>query len=1018
MFGGQIFFNMKTILKFSFLVFFSATTLCQGQQVTTAPAPTPYTIISRDANSRVWERTTYDTLPSGKTVSYVHSYTELGTGLCYKQNGRWVDSQEQINIQPDGTASATNGQHQVYFPVDIGNNVIKLVTSDGLVLQSQPLGLSYDDGINTVLIAELTNSVGQLISSNQVIYTNAFVGLDADLLYTYRKSGLEQDVIFRKQPPTPEEFGLNPADTRLQMLTEFFNPPTPDETVGPVNPQDQLQDTTLGFGAMEMVQGRAFLVGADQNQAYLHNISVYKSWVNVDGRTLLIEQVPYQRISSDLTTLPASLSRTKSSARFALCKMSSKRLLPARRMAKTTTNAIQVAQAHIGNSGLVFDYVTIGSNQTNFTFQGDTTYYTTYDFFIKGTTTLEGGTVIKMNFNGYTTLGSIVIAENGTINCETASYRPAVFTSWNDNSVGESISGNSGSPYYQDVGTFLYIYPTNVCLHDLRFCYAWNAIQCEEEPNSYDIWDSQFLNVVQAVNAYDIGLYNDLICYSADEASDINGQQSPELLLDGNLVAENVTSDSGYAFINADNSGEVMALTNCLITSQMITNIDENGATLLTNAVIYLPSPTAPVYQVVGGGNYYLANGSSYRNFGTTNINPPLLGELRQKTTYPPLLFSNETFFTNFIFSPQALRDTNTAVDLGYHYDPLDYLCGGVCISNANVTVEPGTAIGCFEMDTFTNAFPYGLDVEGGGQYNSQAIVNNPNRIVGYNTVQEGPPQTSWALPNSGPFYLSDFEQSSPVGAVFSFRFTDFSGFAQDDYLWAFARKAVFSATNSSSVYFRDCESYSGSAYSESVNVTNCLFDRAQTDFEPVGFAWVYNNLIYGGTLTVDYLANSPTSAAIVNNLFDMPLTSVYFPFSQPTNGGYNAYYWDVPPRTNTYFQNAILLTNAPVFQAGPFGNFYQPSNSITIHAGNTNANLLGLYHYTVTTNEVVEGTNLVSIGYHYVATDQYGNPLDSNGDGIPDYLEDAAGNGSGDWDTTLLLNVIITQPRNGSTLP
>ena len=35
-----------------------------------------------------------------------------------------------------------------------------------------------------------------------------------------------------------------------------------------------------------------------------------------------------------------------------------------------------------------------------------------------------------------------------------------------------------------------------------------------------------------------------------------------------------------------------------------------------------------------------------------------------------------------------------------------------------------------------------------------------------------------------------------------------------------------------------------------------------------------------------------------------------------------------------------------------------------------------------------------MDIGYHYVATDPGGNPLDTNGDGNPDYLEDANGNG------------------------
>jgi hypothetical protein len=62
-----------------------------------------------------------------------------------------------------------------------------------------------------------------------------------------------------------------------------------------------------------------------------------------------------------------------------------------------------------------------------------------------------------------------------------------------------------------------------------------------------------------------------------------------------------------------------------------------------------------------------------------------------------------------------------------------------------------------------------------------------------------------------------------------------------------------------------------------------------------------------------------------------------------------------------------------------------------------------------------------VDIGYHYVATDTNGIPLDSNGDGIPDYIEDANGNGLEiGWNITgdLGLQVIITQPRNGSTLP
>jgi len=66
-----------------------------------------------------------------------------------------------------------------------------------------------------------------------------------------------------------------------------------------------------------------------------------------------------------------------------------------------------------------------------------------------------------------------------------------------------------------------------------------------------------------------------------------------------------------------------------------------------------------------------------------------------------------------------------------------------------------------------------------------------------------------------------------------------------------------------------------------------------------------------------------------------------------------------------------------------------------------------------------------VDIGYHYVAVDTNGIPFDTNGDGIPDYLEDINGNGlvdSGEigWNIfgDLGLRVLIIRPKSGSSLP
>jgi len=170
----------------------------------------PFIVVEKGANSRVWARTNFEQSASGESIPHVHRYTELATGLNYKDpaSGEWVESDEKIEILPGGGAQAVHGQHQVYFPSDIYDGQIQLLTSDGKLLRSRPLGLSYFDGSNSVFISELKHSVGQVLpSGNQVIYTNAFTGFAADLVLTYHKGGFESDLVFREQPPTPQSFG-------------------------------------------------------------------------------------------------------------------------------------------------------------------------------------------------------------------------------------------------------------------------------------------------------------------------------------------------------------------------------------------------------------------------------------------------------------------------------------------------------------------------------------------------------------------------------------------------------------------------------------------------------------------------------------------------------------------------------------------------------------------------------------------------------------------------------------------
>jgi alpha-tubulin suppressor-like RCC1 family protein len=979
-----------------------------SQRAPAVPPPTAYSVVGRDANSRVWERTTYELSPFGIVVPQKHRYTELATGLHYQKNGQWVESKEEIDILPNGTAAATQGQHQAYFPGNIYQGVIKLVTPDGIHLQSRPLGLSYDDGTKSVLIAELKHSTGELVGSNQVIYPDAFTDFKADLRYTYTKAGFEQDIVLREQPPSPEAYGLNPETARLQVLTEFFNAPEPVTTKPVANRQNSLGDTTLAFGTMKMIQGKAFAVG-DQlpTRTRSRGIPVAKSWQHLSGRTFLVEELPVQKIERQLEQLPvpANAGTTLNLPNSIRHKISVVRLLPPVRLVQASTNAIQLAKADsIQKHGVVLDYVTINSGETNYTFQGDTTYYVGGEYNLSGTTTFEGGTVIKLDGSG-----QIDIDVNGTINCQTGPYRPAVFTSINDNSVGEQFG--SGSPAFGDVGIFLNIDATNASLHDLRFSYSWVPINqgWGSSPAVINVWDCQFEDVDVAIYGYNIGLHNVLIgrSFNSDAAVFVEGT---------NMVGENVTADGGSAFLEVDGSGAIVALTNCLVTGQPL--ITGNPVTLLTNATVWLESPSSPVYQTVGAGSYYLTNDSPYRNGGTTNIDPDVLAGIRTKTTYPPIVYSNTTISTPMTFSPQARRDTDIS-DLGYHYDPIDYVFGGVGAAS-NLTFTAGTAVGWFELPG-SGGSGYGISLPDSSTATFNGTVTLPCVLTRYDTVQEGGnglwTDKGWL---AAIVAMGDTPSDASLASQAKATFTHFAALANDpNYVRDYTSDFVLQAN--------DCEFWSGDqgGYGIHLYLTNCLINGCYLGIQAISSgdsALVMRNCTMreGGILTTHW-GDATWPTWIENCVFERTdLSQMDDPSGSNTNITYcdfNAFVTN-QSRLPVLGAQDVILTNFN-WQSSWLGNYYLPTNSWLINAGSTTADAIGIYHFTTQTNQVKETNSIVDIGYHYVAVDQYGNPIDSNSDGIPDYLEDANGNGLVDNGESPWMPppTITAQPQNTTVI-
>ena len=89
---------------------------------------------------------------------------------------------------------------------------------------------------------------------------------------------------------------------------------------------------------------------------------------------------------------------------------------------------------------LVIDYEGVSGTKTGYTFKGDMTYLVESQVFLSAGTTFEGGAVIKT-----TGSGSLKIT-GGAVNFLSTQYHPVVFTSKNDNSVGEALCVSSCSP--------------------------------------------------------------------------------------------------------------------------------------------------------------------------------------------------------------------------------------------------------------------------------------------------------------------------------------------------------------------------------------------------------------------------------------------------------------------------------------------------------------------------------------------------------------------------------------------
>lgn len=917
-----------------------------------------YVVATSGANDCVWQNVVpLVTNQQGRVLYRTNSYTELATGLNHLFNDQWVPSSENIQITAGGGV-ATNGQHQVSFAANINvSNAVQITTPDSLLMNTHIMGMSYYDTAtgSNVLFAELQDSIGQVVANNQVVYPNAFSDCDADIRYTYTRAGIEQDIVVQQQLATPDAFGLNPDTTWLQVWTEFADPPTPA-----IETSLDGADELLDFGAMQMERGKAFIMGSETN-----SVPVNKSWRVVQGRTFLVEQVQFDAIASQLQNLPPFSSGSGSSNGTGVQQIRyrgfPKYLPPAPKLAKRADERLKLAKSRTPEKGLVLDYL-LQSSSSNVTFQADTTYFVTGAINLTGTTTIEGGTVVK--YTNYTGGSGPTVNLLGPVKCLTGPYRMAVFTAMDDNTVGQMISGSTGIPtnYYANYAIDDQYSGGSVTLQYLRISFAIYGCQFSSTTTNW-IKHSQFLNDAYGVYAGG-GTVNVQNVLFSKIGYVIFG-------IGSTVNAVNVTADNAGTFFD-DVFTATLTLTNSLLAS-----VSSLGSPF-TSMFCQTNTSDLGMFQTAGAGNFYLVVGSPYRDVGTTNIDPALLSDLQSLTTYPPVIFNTNTYAANTTLYPQAQRDYDTP-DLGYHYAPIDYL-GTYVVTNATLMLTNGVALGQ------TNANMIWL--QDGGRLVSQGTPNQHNYMAFYTLVQEQPTNLFGSNPSaagSSPIYINHATQTN--NPTIFIRFTSICSPNSVDFTFGsgtdYAMVNLFTMKDSE-VYAAGGQWSMTPASTNTIILGNDLFQYSQLFYVGGGTVSAYNNLFTGIDSYFEF-----DNGTLQNNAFDVCNQGVYLAGTLSNTAYLNM-------NTNNIGQPILshdIVTNL-TWVTGPLGSFYQATSSPLLNKGSTTADQLGLYHYTVTTNEVTETNSTVDIGYHYVALGANGLPLDSNGDGIPDYLEDSNGNG------------------------
>jgi hypothetical protein len=810
---------------------------------------------------------------------------ETGLHYWSAETQQWLPAEPSFSIDATGDAFVGNktlGQLQAAAQINtVGAITVNLDPQDATrQLVTTPVAIALEEPTtgNTLVVGTITNSLGALVegTTNQIIYEDCFAGVCASYVVEVERGAYSADVLFTGKFDV-RDWGFT-TNARIQIITEIYGP-GPDSSIRYAlyieqDPQKIAQaallglsldviDETLCWGNLVMAEGSAY-TAATLTATNGAAVRVAKEiQTTADGRLFLVESFAFASLQDQFLRLPpcvppgghAGLNRPKDAKhRYAgIPRLPSSPTVGAHPSSKpavpsTTPKTTLPLQARLARrpTGVCVDYIANlgGTLTTAVTFQSSTNILITGSLYLNGAVTFEP-IIVKYKTNAFMQINNTLTLKNF------GQFRGAQFTAVDDNSVGDTCAGITNSSYTGVITNTGYANPaiytaqSSLSLTNCRFSYAKLAVQCIPPlatSSAYTFSHSQLVNCITGIqlgvassgcgcgcggcfgSGVTVGL-NANNCLMANVSLPFNiCLTNPPL----SLRLANCTLDRATRITQVTSGTFSLNATNCIFAN--ITNTSA-GVTFAGACNGFYSSPqqfgapqftvTNSPFQSVGAANYYLTTASGFANAGTNAGIPPWLQtDLAKRTTYPPTVACDALLNSNQVLSPQVPRDTSVC-SLGMHYDPIDWALGWVLLTNATLTVNPGTVIAAFGTNAGGGIIgAYGLAIGQNAALQCQGAPNAPNWFVAYNTVQEqGTNSGGWIPPSSG-LLLSEFEGLNP-GSVINCRFTHWSVPSLDE-------PGFNALTNSGPLTFQDCEFHGGKLLSSrpTIDLTNCLLER------------------------------------------------------------------------------------------------------------------------------------------------------------------------------------------------